>query len=452
MFIFAYMKASKKKIKLPLQDRLMSLWNYCWDGVWSDPRNTRTIRLLKTINLSVRSFLDRGLQTQAAAMTFKTVLAIVPALALVFAIGKGFGTQGTLQDELFHYFPSQSEALEKAFGFVDRYLAQSSEGIFVGVGIVFLLYTLISLLGSVEDAFNTIWGVKKGRSMLRKITDYTSILLLLPVLLICSSGITVFMSSALQTVLPFEFISPLISYIVDFLGLALLWIFFMGAYLLIPNTRVKWQNALAAGIIAGSCFYVLQWLFVSGQIYVTKYNAIYGSFAFLPLLLLWLQFVWLITLSGGVVCYSAQNIANFSYSNKMADMSLAYRQEVSVGIMTLIVQRFEQQRLVDRHELVDQYGLPVRLVDTALNDLVKAGLVNRVIADHDRADEVAFAPAIDCQLITINSVLDRLDHAGTADFITQFNTRFQPVIDAMKGDKDVQLSAITLDEIPRDSR
>lgn len=415
----------KKKANKPsLADRLTSLWEYCWDGVWSDTRNTRGIRLLKTINLSARSFLDRGLQTQAAAMTYKTVLAIVPALALVFAIGKGFNSQGKLQEMLLEHFPAQTDAMNTAFEFVDHYLAQSSEGIFVGVGIVFLLYTLISLLGSVEDAFNRIWGIKQGRSILRKITDYTSILLLLPVLLICSSGITVLMSSTLETLLPFEFISPAISYIVDFLGLVILWVFFMGAYLLIPNTRVKWRNALPAGILAGTCFYILQWLFVSGQLYVTKYNAIYGSFAFLPLLLLWLQLVWVITLAGGVVCYSAQNIGNFSFSNKLGDIAPRYRHEITLGIMTLVVKGFENNRLIDRHVLVEEYGLPVAIVDQIVNELENASLVNRVLVKGNDGPEIALAPAMDCDLITARLVQERLEDTGTTAFIPTFDRRF----------------------------
>lgn len=166
-------------------------WAYCSEGVWSDTRRSWRINVIKTVNLSVRSFLDRDMQSQAAALTFKTILAVVPALALMFAIGKGFGMQTGIQSQLYGYFPAQTQALDKAFTFVDSYIASSNEGMFVGIGIVFLLYTLISLLGSVEDSFNLIWGIKQGRTIGRKIIDYTAILLILPVLLICSSGITV---------------------------------------------------------------------------------------------------------------------------------------------------------------------------------------------------------------------------------------------------------------------
>ncbi len=162
----------------------IELWNFLSSGLWSDPRRTWWLNTLRTANLSVKSFLNRDIQTQACAMTFRTMLAIVPALALLLAIGRGFGMQGVLQDELFRLFPAQHTAISYAMNFVESYLNQTSEGVFLGVGIAVLLWTLISLLSNVEDSFNLIWGVKTGRSIWRKATDYTALLLILPVLIL----------------------------------------------------------------------------------------------------------------------------------------------------------------------------------------------------------------------------------------------------------------------------
>ncbi|WP_286528929.1 YhjD/YihY/BrkB family envelope integrity protein, partial [Duncaniella freteri] len=155
--------------------RVMAIWAYCSEGVWEDHRTTLKVNIIKTVNLTVKTFLSSNLQSKACAMTYRTLLAIVPALALVFAIGRGFGFQNLLQTQLFHYFPSQHKALEMAFSFVDSCLAQASEGIFVGVGLVFLLWTIISLLDSVEETFNEVWGVTVDRSIFRKVTDYLAI-------------------------------------------------------------------------------------------------------------------------------------------------------------------------------------------------------------------------------------------------------------------------------------
>lgn len=166
-----------------LADKAVALWMYVSDGVWRDSRHTFRVNAIKTINLSIRSFLNSDMQTQACAMTYRTLLAVVPALALLFAIGRGFGLQNLLQDELFHMFPAQKQAVSYALGFVDSYLSSSSEGVFVGVGLVVLLWTMISLFSNIEGTFNIIWGVQ-GRSFGRKITDYTAMLLILPVVLI----------------------------------------------------------------------------------------------------------------------------------------------------------------------------------------------------------------------------------------------------------------------------
>ena len=180
--------------------------------------------------------------------------------------------QNLIEGELLHLFPAQHQAVTAAMGFVDAYLSQSSEGVFVGVGIVFLLWTLISLLMNVESTFNLVWDVKEGRSVWRKLTDYTAILIILPVLLICSGGITLLVSSTLQSLLHWEFMTPLISCIMEVGSWVLTWLFFTIVYVAIPNTRVKFLNAVPAGALAAAGFLVLQWVFVSGQMYVARYN------------------------------------------------------------------------------------------------------------------------------------------------------------------------------------
>jgi membrane protein len=371
--------------------------------------------------------MNTGIQTAAYALTYRTLLAIVPALALLFAIGRGFGFQNLLKTQLFSYFPSQQKALETAFTFVDSYLEQASEGIFVGIGILFLLWTLISLVGSVEDTFNVIWGVRQGRSIWRKITDYTAIFLILPVLIICSSGLTIFMSSTLQQALPDTFLTPALSTILDCVSTALICLFFIGAYILVPNTRVKFSNALVAGLLAGIFFQILQSLFISGQIYVSKYNAIYGGFAFIPLLLIWLQLVWTITLAGAVLCYSAQNIFQFSFTSEVEQISLSYRRKVSLAIMAIIAKRFREERPpLYPTDFVTLYSMPPRLVGEVIDHLIDAGLVARVITG--KPDEVAaLQPAVDISTLTVGDVIKRLDDYGTTNFIPEFSKRFAAI-------------------------
>lgn len=411
-----------------LRDRIVYFANYCYTGVWREQRNNWKVNTVKTISLTVRSFLDSDLQTQACAMTYRTLLAIVPALAMIFAIGRGFGFQNLLTDQLYKLFPSQHTALEAAMKFVDSYLAQASEGVFVGVGIVFLLWTMISLLGNVETAFNQIWRVRTGRSMWRKATDYLAILLVLPILLICAGGISITMSTTLKTLLPFEFMKPAVTLFFDAMGYLFTWLFFAGAYMLIPNARVKFINAFLAGAVVGTAFQVLQWLFLTGQMYVAKYNAIYGGFSFLPLMLIWLQLVWLFTLIGALICYASQNIEQFSFSDDVDHISTDYRRQVVLTIATIIVKRFAaEKKALTSHELADTYKLPVRLVTETAIKLRDIGIVSFIESPGDLMEH-PLQPALDISKITVGEVVKRMITAGASDFIPDFTSRYGAVV------------------------
>lgn len=417
---------------LRLTDRAASMWNYCSEGVWEEQSNTLKVRIIKTLNLTVRTFLSSDLQSRACAMTYRTLLAIVPALALLFAIGRGFGFQSTLNDQLYSLFPSQHRAIEMALGFVDSCLAQASEGLFVGVGIVFLLWTVISLLDSVEEAFNSIWSVTIDRSFFRKVTDYLAICIILPILMICSGGLQIFMSKAIQRLLPFDFISPLIEIGLDFMSYIFACLFFAGAYLLIPNARVRFKNALVSGILAAAAFQILQWLFLSGQLYVAKYNAIYGSFSFLPLLLIWMQLSWLITLAGALICYSAQNISGATFGRQVDNISLTYRMRVMLAVLSVILRRFHtSQPPLPPSEIARLYKIPSRLVSRIIDRLMLSGLIVRVapLGQRDVSADLPVQPASDINTYTVGYVLDKLTTHGDSDFIPSFDEEFPEISD-----------------------
>lgn len=430
-------------------------WEYYNNGVWQDTSKSWKVDLVKVVNLTVRGFMNGNLQNKACAMTYRTLLAVVPLLALLLAIGRGFGLQDYLQQELYSYFPSQQRMLEVSFKFVDSYLAQASEGVFVGVGIVFLLWTLISLLSNVEDVFNSIWGLKTGRTIWRKLSDYTAILLILPVLMICSSGISVMMSSTLKRIFDWEFFTPVLTMLLDSVSVVLSWLTFAGAYMLVPNTRVRPLNALAAGVLAGSGYQVLQWLFVSGQMYVAKYNAIYGSFSFLPLMLIWLQLVWLITFIGAGVCYSSQNIFQFSFDNQVQRISVNYRLKVQLAILAIVVQRFKNGlRPLTTSEIVQSYNIPPRLASELINQLLEINLVCHIApADgHTEASDMPVQPTREPDFYCVGSALEALMNHGVANFIPGFAERFaavEQIVDSIErhiaeGNDDVALTALPI--------
>ena len=414
-----------------ITNKSLSLWKYLWSDVWSDTRDNWYIKLIKTLNLTVKSFLNANLQSQAAALTYHTILALVPALAILFAIGRGFGFHNILQTQLFNYIPAQKETLDTVVGFVDAYLAQSSQGIFVGIGIALLLWTMISLMSNIEGAFNSIWGIKQGRSIWRKITDYTAMLLILPVLMICSSGLSLFMTSTLQNLFAFDFMSPVISILLKCASYIFTWLFFAAMFMLIPNTKVKFKNALIAGVFTGTGFLILQWIFVSGQMYVSKYNAIYGSFSFLPLLLIWLQFTWVIILSGIAICYSSQSIYRFNFSDKINIISKDYRSKITLAMMAIIVRHFDNgNKAITLDDFTNKYDFPPRIAIEIIEELVEAQLVSKTILI-DKDEEIGLQPAVDINKLSIAYVLNRLDNHGASGFVPNFNTNFSEISKAL---------------------
>lgn len=153
------------------------------------------INTIKTVILAVRGFNSENLQTKASALTYSTFLAIVPLLAVLVGIAKGFGFQATVRKELLYYFPGHENELNKAFQYVENYLAQAQGGVIIGIGLVLLFYTVINLISSIEDTFNDIWQIKKSRPWYRKISDYLALFLILPILMTASSGLSIFAST-----------------------------------------------------------------------------------------------------------------------------------------------------------------------------------------------------------------------------------------------------------------
>ena len=402
-----------------LRRRIRKWIDYCIDGVWNDRRNIWYVGLIKTANLSVRSYLDKNIQSRASALTYYTLLAVVPVLALILAIARGFGFQNLIREEIFSIFPQQTSALQTVLGFVDKYLESSTGGIFIGFGILFLLWTLISLLRNIELTFNHVWGVKKGRGWHRILTDYTTIIIVLPILMICSAGISLMMSNFVQSALAkdFEYLSPVVRTILDWAPFFLTCMVFAAMYALIPYTKVKFRYALISGFICGTLFRILQTVFVGSQMYVTKYNAIYGSFSFLPLFMIWMYMTWVIIIAGVVLTYSAQNIFRFSYINKLDAISQRYYNKLAVYTFAIIVGRFEAgQAPLTKHDMMTSYNLPLHLLNNVLEKLVDAGMVSTVVT----ADEsTAYQPARSYREMTISDFLNRFSDLGESDFINE---------------------------------
>lgn len=412
-----------------LYDKSLRFASYCWKGVWRDPSSSMKVRIIKTVNLCVRTFMDTDLQIRASSLVYSTLLAIVPAFALLLAIGRGFNLQNLLTQEIFRFFPSQGNAVQAALGFVDNYLKQASQGVFVGIGIVFLLWTLISLLSDIEKAFDKLWGIKVGRSFYRKITDYTAILLLIPVMMVCSGGINVFMATAMDTVFGHTLLSPVVNIVLDCAPFLLSCLAFALSFLIVPNTHVRIKYALISGFICGIAFQLVQTLFINGQIYVAKYNAIYGSFAFLPLLLIWLQISWLIVLFGCALTYSMQNVFHLNFTEDSEDTSPDYRRKITIVVAAIIATRFKKgEKPITLDEMSVQYGLPIRMITRVAQVLKACDIIYYVVV---KGDIYALAPAVDLSTFTLGDLIEKVDAYGETDYVYGLEKRYSAVVEVV---------------------
>ncbi len=194
--------------------------------------------------------------------------------------------------------------------------------------------------------------------------------------------------------------------------------------MLIPNTKVRFRSAFFSGFLAATAYSVLQWVFVTGQMYVAKYNAIYGSFSFIPLLLIWLQLVWLFTLIGAEICFASQNFSRFDYHDQAADMSIRYRLRLTIAVAAVIAQRFENNRKpLTATELSEEYGLPLGIVEQCYTVLLRDGVIIAVAGEDGKPDGTV-VPAHGISKMTVGELLTTLICHGDSGFVVGFDEHF----------------------------
>ena len=407
--------------KLSLVEQIKRLYRFIASDIWviTEKELTKSsrfsLRLLKKIILSARGVTKDNLFIKAAALSFYSILALVPILALVIAIGRGFGFQQAVVDWLSKALSAQAEMIPYIIQFVERYLERAQGGIFLGVGFAVLLWSVLSAFRQIENNFNDIWNVKKSRSIVRQFTMYISLMLLVPILIALSSGFSIFINTQLETAGLSQFFSPLTRFLLNVAPYFIFSVLFTIMFLIIPNTKVRFKHALLAGCISGIAFQLFQGLYVGGQIYLSNYNAVYGSFAAIPLLLMFLQTAWLIVLYGAELTFVSQNLQNYNFENETNTISRRYKDYITLLIMKIIVTRFEKgDTPITQQQLADDYNIPIRLVNQLLKLLVEVHLLSEIYTESNQ--EKSYQPAMDIHQITIQLVFDKISTFGSENF------------------------------------
>lgn len=367
---------------------------------------------LRAIILAVKGFSEHKVQLRASALTFFSLLSIVPILAMVFGIAKGFGFEAYLQQTLQEALKEHKAVMTEVIQFANNMLANVNGGVIAGTGLVVLIWSVMNVLGNIEDSFNNIWQLKKSRGFSRKISDYIAIIVIAPILMFISSGFTVSqIGNYFNNTFIISYIGPVIRFFVWFLSFSIIWFVFTLLYIVMPNTKVKFGPAFLGGIIAGTFFHILQWGYVKLQVYLSGYGTIYGSFAALPLFLMWLNYSWIIVLFGAEVSYASQNVENYDFRSESLNLSTYNKRLLSLLVLHHIIKNFVNAVPAETAaEIAAKLDIPVRLANNTIYELQDVGIISETISRNIK--EPAYQPAVDPAIINIGYVIDRLDKSG----------------------------------------
>ena len=378
------------------------------------PRMKRwAVHTIRRLFIAVELFIDRNLSAHASALTYASVLSAVSILAIVFAIARGFGFDQLIQQKLTENVRFTPEMTDTIMTFINSYLERTRGGLFIGIGLLLLLYTLISLTSNIETAFNTIWSVKSSRNIYRRTVDYISIFFLLPIVIVVTSGLQIFIVGIGNFLPSFTFVNNGIQLLVQLSPYVLTSAAFMGLYKMMPNTDVRWSSTIVPGILAGCAFQGLQWFYIHSQVWISSYSAIYGSFAAIPLFMLWMQLSWTICLFGAQLSYANQMEADFAFEKVAPHLSRAAHDRVAVRIMNALNDAFYRGEAVTATELAAATALPLSLVNTILYELTadeQQPLVSEVMRGN--RSKTYFQPARPVESLTPEAIISYFNNLG----------------------------------------
>ena len=402
------------------------------------PKKRIWYRVLQTVIIVARGFKDKALNVRANSLSFTLLFAFIPMTALVFAIGRGFGFEETIREQLAISFLVEANVIPTIMELVERYLETARDGLFLGIGLIILLWSVYAFFNNLEQSFNTIWNVKQTRSFGRRLTNYIMVLLLVPILMVLTSGISIVLNSS--TI----FTPDVLRWLPWLVASAV----FTWILIAIPNTKVTIGSAIIPGIFVGILFQVFQRLGVYLVVLFTRMSVVWGAFSAIPLVLIWLHITCWLLLIGAELAFAIQNNEMFAYERDINNMSRRYKDYVMLYLLSTIIKRFENGEAPETmQEMATNNQLPTRLVGQLLSRLEETGIVHRVQTEQET--DSAFVPALDTKQITVEMVIGRISAQGTEEFLQHtpqemqaFWQRYQQMIDANHSD-DILVSELS---------
>lgn len=411
------------------------------DAIWHTPLSeiskgrTFVIKQLRIAIIAARGFSNDKVNLRASALTFYTLLSIIPVIAIAFAIAKGFGLDQDLRALITDEFQSYQSVLNPLLEKAQNAIEETRGGYMAGVGMVILFWSVMSLLEHIESSFNHIWQIRFSRPWYRKFTDYLTMMLIAPVFIVLSSSITIFVGTELVSFMSrapiLGFFKPIISFLIKFAPYFLTWITMTVLFIIMPNTKVKYGPAIIAGIISGTILQVLQWVYLDLQFGIMKLSAIYGSFALIPLFILWIQSSWIVVLLGAELSFANQNISRYEFESEALNVSNFQKRALVLMIMHMIIKNFAVgEKPVSAEYIGSTLKIPVRLARDILQDLNSVNLVS-IIHENEQKERL-YQPALDINRLTVSYVFTLLDKKGIEQTMVIRNKDYDKVISMLE--------------------
>ena len=393
-------------------------------GIWEirlkelHPIKAFFVKYLRIMLLAAQGFFRDHCQKTASVLTYYSLLNVVPVVAVAFAISKGFGLEKMIEKQILQMAEKanwQADITSQILAFSHNLLDQAKGGLIAGVGVVLLLWTVISILGKIEESLNDIWEVKKSRTLVRKFSDYIAMMVFAPVLMIIASSATVLVASQVKVIVQkiafLGVFSSVIFFLLNLLPYVSIWILLTMLYLVMPNTRIPLRSAIVGGIFAGTITQVVQWLYIKFQIGAASYGAIYGSFAALPLFLGMLQMSWMIVLFGAEISHANEHYETFGFQPDYSRASFSSKRLFTLKIFHLVTKKFSQgEKALNAIQIAELLEIPVRFVRQLLQELIDVGLV--VETTSGTKHQVTFQPGRTIENLTVKEVLDAYERRG----------------------------------------
>ena len=439
----------------------LNLTHFCNEKLWlmrsrDLPFHRRfLLTTARVVVLTSRRFVQNNCTLKASALTFYTLFSIVPILALIFGIAKGLGLAQILDEKIRTAAADYPAVAEKIIHFSDSMLQSAKGGVVAGVGVLLLIWSAVKLLGSIETNMNEIWGVRHGRSLIRKITDYVAILIICPVLLLAAGSSVVFAAAQVDKVINTlpgaAHFGTVVRMGHSALPLLITWLVFTFIYTAIPNTKVKILPALTAGLITACAYTLLQSFYVFAQFTTSKFNAIYGSFAALPLFLTWLNLSWILIMAGSQLTFSIQNVSEYEMQPVDSELSQLQRHVYAIEIAAVLIRKFRQcGGTMSDEEISVRLELPIRMVRALLYDLVRCGIITPAAPMENQRSARHYLIAMPPEKITVKQLLLSLDELDSSKYMNDRARLYLEKYRKIQDSLDQTPANLPVDELSRD--